>query len=122
MGTLDWFWDDPRHRYQMPKKHYMPYFDHIDFTFWIADPHFCKSSVRQKAGHILQDAYGVTPEWIFFANDPAQCKLNVITRADGRKVMGMVHAMSQVYEIPPHATMIPVWRPQSVKEFTCSGG
>lgn len=108
MGPDDWFWDDPAHLHQMPTN--LP---QDDFTFWIADPHFCKTSVRQKAEHLLQDAYGVKPEWIFFANDPAQCKLNVLTRADGRQVMGMIHAMHQVYEIPPHVDAIPVWRPNS---------
>ena len=112
MGNLDWFWDDPKHRYHLPEKLLIQQ-DAASFTFWIADPHFCKPSVRQKAEHILQDAYGVKPEWIFFANDPAQCKLNVQARADGRKVLGMIHAMSQVYLIPPHAQVLSVWRAES---------
>lgn len=111
MGPNDWFWDDPRHSYHMPHKHLIVQTAVEPFTFWIADPHFCKVSVRQKAEQILQDAYGVKPDWIYFENDPEQCRQNVLARADGRKVQGMIHAMSSVYEIPPHAQVLSVYNP-----------
>ena len=112
LGPLDWFWDDPRNL-DLPEKHIMYQESSESFTFWIADPHFCKPSVRQKAEYLLELKYGMQPEWIFFENDPAQCKLNVHARADGRQVLGMIHAMSQVYLIPPHAQVLSVWRAES---------
>jgi hypothetical protein len=47
--------------------------------------------------------------WLYFANDPDQCKRNVRDRADGRDVMGMIALASQHYTPPDDA--FPVWRP-----------
>jgi hypothetical protein len=82
-------------------------------TLWIADPYFCIPEVRAQAEHKLIESYGVSPTWIFFENDPEACMKNVARRNDGRKVRGLIHALKGRYEIPPGATVIPVWRPES---------
>lgn len=75
----------------------------------ICDPWFCMTLVRHQAEHVLRMRYDVAPEWIYFENDPVQCRMNVLVRDDGRQVMELIRNLSQHYEIPSHVLPMPVW-------------
>lgn len=102
-----WVVDDITELGQLPGVHIVHNISHL----MISDPHFCISSTRQLAEKLLMDWYQITPQWIFFENDPPQCLLNVRMRNDGRQVHSLIHALSKVYEIPSHAEQVtPVYK------------
>lgn len=78
---------------------------------WVVDPYLCIPEVRVQAEHKLRGYLGVQPDWVFFENDADACMQNVARRQDGRKVRGLIHALKSRYQIPPGATVLPVWRP-----------
>jgi hypothetical protein len=47
-------------------------------------------------------------EWIFFANDPEQCKVN--DRLRGTDRTGDINWFSTQYSIPEGANVLPVWK------------
>lgn len=80
---------------------------------WIADPMFCIPQVRAQAEQKLMHHLGVAPMWIFFENDPEACMQNVLRRLDGRKVRGLIHALTSRYQIPEGTQVLPMWRPET---------
>lgn len=76
----------------------------------VTHPAFCEANARARVEReLLLRHPDVDVRWIFFANDPAACRLNILQRADGRAVMGYVSALTQRYEIPPSADVRPVF-------------
>lgn len=79
----------------------------------ICDPWLCMPLIRDNAENILMMRYQTRPNWVFFENNAHQCRLNVLHRDDGRKVQGMIHMLSQAYQIPSDAMALAVWKPPS---------
>lgn len=101
-----WAVDDISELGQLPSVHAVHDLDHLI----IADPHFCRASTRVRADALLTGWYNRPIEWIFFANNPQQCRENVMRRQDDRKVLGMIHILSELYTIPDGAEVRPVWQ------------
>jgi hypothetical protein len=83
----------------------------------IADVNFCRPDVRDAAEFEIGRRFGsVDFEWIFFENDPGQCRSNAAGRNDGRNVVADIDALSRSYVIPEGATTVPVFgaRPADV--------
>lgn len=79
---------------------------------WLAvsDVNFCRQNVRNAAEREIVLRFGpVDFEWIFFENDPDQCRSNAIGRNDGRNVHADIDALSRLYDVPEGATIIPVF-------------
>ncbi len=75
----------------------------------ISDVNFCRQDVRGAAEIEIGRRFGpVDLEWIFFENDPDQCRANAIGRNDGRDVHADIDALSRAYNIPEDAATIPV--------------
>lgn len=74
----------------------------------ITSPHFCRPEAL--AG-VMREARrrwpGVTPEVVFFRNDPEACARNAMRRP-GKEVRGLIAGLSRVYAPPADAR--PVWR------------
>lgn len=108
LTEADWYMiDDPRSLYQLPSKKGLM---KLDLNLMIVDPHLCDPKAQESCEKFIHSEYDATPEWVCFENDPVQCKLNVLKRNDRRKVLGMIHMMSQVYVIPPRALVLPVYK------------
>lgn len=81
----------------------------------ISDIDFCKTESRNEARQCIEQlVQGVEVEWIFFENDPEECRENIIRRAkmEGRKQSGPIDALerySKVYVISDDSHVIPVW-------------
>ncbi len=76
----------------------------------IADVNFCRTDVREAAELEIGRRFGsVDFEWIFFENDPEQCRSNAAGRSDGRNVVADIDALSRAYSIPDGAKTIPVF-------------
>lgn len=76
----------------------------------IADVNFCRADVREAAELEIGRRFGfVDFEWIFFDNDPEQCRSNASGRSDGRNVFADIDALSRAYSIPEGAKTIPVF-------------
>ena len=87
----------------------------------IADIEFCNPARREEVRRTLQKAIpALRIEHHYFANDPAQCKLNVEERArndpqrDASGEKRKIEQLSARYRIPPGAPVMPVWRPSAV--------
>lgn len=80
----------------------------------VTDPNFCKPAARAAAESWIRTTNPLANVvWIFFSNDPDQCRLNVARRkaqGDAREVEGTIARMASLYAIPADATTIPVWR------------
>lgn len=77
----------------------------------IADPMLCASEVRSRAERLVHELLAPSEvEWVFFANDPEQCRRNVKFRADGREVEASIRMLSQLYRIPEQTAPLPVWK------------
>lgn len=75
----------------------------------IADVNFCRQDVRDAAEFEIARRFGqIDLEWIFFENDPEQCRSNAIGRSDNRNVHADIDALSRTYVIPEGAATIPV--------------
>lgn len=86
-------------------------FDNVDQNIVVADPNLCREEVRKNAKEIVE-SFGFSVEWLFFENDPAQCKKNAEARSlagDDRKVNGSILLFSKVYFIPNGEKTIPVY-------------
>jgi predicted kinase len=76
----------------------------------IADVNFCRTEVRTAAETEIIRRFGsVDFEWIFFENDPEQCRSNAAERNDGRSVVADIDVLSRAYVIPEGATTVPVF-------------
>ncbi len=93
---------------QLVGRHWVPNISHMIVT----DPHFCRPTTRPLAEGVIWDWYQIPVHWIFFENNPEQCKRNVMQRiaqGDDRKVMGMIDALTKIYTIPKGADVRPVY-------------
>jgi len=70
-------------------------------------PQLCYSSIRT-AARLTVEAWGASPEFIYFENDPAACLANVERRNDGRNVINFIKHASKEYVAPTGS--IRVWR------------
>jgi hypothetical protein len=78
---------------------------------YITDPNFCLEEVRQKTEQVLKVRFlNCQIYWLFFENDPEQCRANVKLRNDGREVEPTIRRMSKFYTYPQDRLLIPVWR------------
>lgn len=108
-----YFADDPRHVNQLPSEFRLKIcgFDHV----MIADPYFCDPQVRSEAHVRLRDLYPHVKkiDHVWFENNPEQCRKNAQGRSSqaNGKVLGLIHALSQVYVIPEGAQVMPVYTP-----------
>ena len=78
----------------------------------VTDPHFCRPTTRPLAEGVIWEWYKLPVHWIFFENNPQQCRRNVmhrIAQGDDRKVMGMIDALTKIYTIPKGADVRPVY-------------
>lgn len=83
---------------------------------WLAvsDVNFCRQDVRNSAEFEIVRRFGpVDLEWIFFENDPEQCRSNVAERNDGRNVHADIDALCRLYVVPEDAESIPVFGAQA---------
>lgn len=78
-----------------------------DKTVIIVDPWFCIDRNRVLAEDKFRKL-GFTVEWIFFANDPEQCKVNDQHRGTNRT--SDINWFSIQYSIPEGANVLPVWK------------
>ena len=74
----------------------------------IADPFLCIPTNQQKCAELLEQ-YDKEIEWIYFANDPEACLINVRYRNDGRAVEQFISMLTKTYEPGPNARSI--WQP-----------
>jgi len=109
-----WTVDDISELAQLPGSYAVKRLDHLIIT----DPHFCRASTRARVDLLMRVRYGVPVEWIFFENDPERCRANVRRRNDSRKVLGMIHTLSQLYTIPQGSRVVPVWREEAQDDQT----
>ncbi len=78
----------------------------------VTDPHFCRPTTRPLAEGVIWEWYKLPVDWIFFENNPQQCRRNVmhrIAQGDDRKVMGMIDLLTKIYTIPNGADVRPVY-------------
>ena len=106
-----WWIDDIEEQSQLPSPHTAQTLEHLIIT----DPHFCRASTRALVEQRMREDYDTSVEWIFFENDPDQCRANVAHRQrikkESRKVLGMIHILSKIYTIPDGADVRAVWHP-----------
>jgi len=106
-----WWIDDIEEQSQLPSRQTAETLEHLIIT----DPHFCRASTRLLVEQRMREDYDAPVQWIFFENDPERCRVNVAHRQrikkDSRKVLGMIHILSQSYTIPDGADLRPVWKP-----------
>jgi hypothetical protein len=83
----------------------------------IADVNFCRPDVRVAAETEIGRRFGSCDfEWIFFENDPGQCRANAAERNDGRNVVADIDALSRSYAIPEGAKTVPVFAVRTAEE------
>lgn len=103
-----WVVDDISELGQLPNTHHIQKVDHLI----VVDPHFCRPTTRPLAEGVIWEWYKLPVDWIFFENNPLQCRRNVmhrIAQGDDRKVMGMIDALTKIYTIPKGADVRPVY-------------
>lgn len=80
----------------------------------VTDPNFCKTPTRELAEAWIKSHYPTAEiEWIFFENNPDECRKNVARRVaegDDRKVEGFIKLHSDSYVIPEGHEVRPVYR------------
>lgn len=70
----------------------------------VVDPWFCNKTVLKSAIETLLIRYpNAEFDYVYFKNEPEQCKINVSIRNDGRKVNGFIDMFSKLYEPPDTA-------------------
>ncbi len=74
---------------------------------YVVDPNLCDPTVRNIAVGVLP--VGTTTSFVYFENNPEQCKANVKRRNDGRKVLQAIERLSRVYN--EHRVDIKVYKP-----------
>jgi predicted kinase len=80
----------------------------------IADIEYCDTWRRVEVEEVVaRDVPGVTIEWHCFENNPTQCNANVDSRnrKNAEEEKKKVRHLSQKYQIPFCAKVIPVWTP-----------
>jgi hypothetical protein len=80
----------------------------------ISCPLCCERTYRERFVRKLKALFEpdtVAIDYLFFENNPEQCKLNIDLRSDGRKVDTTLKKMSKLYEVPVGYAPIPVWKP-----------
>lgn len=86
-------------------------------AYAVADIDFCKKESQDEADYYVRKcAPNAKIEWLFFSNDPEQCKRNAKVRAEAtprdlKHEIELIDYYSSQYHIPPASTIIPVWRP-----------
>lgn len=81
---------------------------HFGKTVIITDPFLCLEKNRDVASTLFSNLeYKL--EWIFFANDPEQCKKNALSRGD--RSATDIDWFSKNYKIPNSISPKPVWTP-----------
>lgn len=70
----------------------------------ITDPMLCIQDNRTFAHNVFKS---FTQDWVYFANDPTQCKINALARGD-RFVLPSIYVLSKLYN-PSYVTH-PVWK------------
>lgn len=78
-------------------------------TVVIADVWFCEEKTRTRAVKMLNEMGYDDIEWLFFENNPDQCRKNVAKRADGRSVTGLIQGLTGKYTIPKEIEPIKVY-------------
>lgn len=82
----------------------------------ISDVDFCDPNARAEAEMFIRELVEqVDVEWVYFENNPTQCKKNIMLRAqsDTRNVAEILACLEKYkskYVIPEHANVIKVWR------------
>ncbi len=67
---------------------------------FITDPFFCLQKVQESAEEKLRGRFECAIAWIILDNDPAQCRMNVEARNDGRNVEGSIRRFSREFHFP----------------------
>lgn len=109
-----WWIDDIQEQSQLPSPHTAKTLEHLIVT----DPHFCRASTRALVEQRMREDYDSAVQWIFFENDPDQCRANVEhrrrTQQDSREVVGMIYLLSKIYTIPDGHVPRPVFSASSI--------
>ena len=87
-------------------------FSNVESDIVVADPSFCNPEIREKAKKIVE-SNGFTVEFLFFENDPVQCRKNVelrVSMGDFRKVDNAITVLTKIYVIPEKVNVIPVYK------------
>jgi hypothetical protein len=82
----------------------------------VADIDFCSTESREEAEReLLVEVPGVRHGWIFFANDPAACEMNIRRRNRScfEGELDYVRRHSASYDIPQNAVVFPIGRKPS---------
>lgn len=66
----------------------------------ITTPSLCNTYIRKGAEKLLTKKTKAKISFIFFANDPEQCRINVAARNDGRKVEEYISRLTETYNPP----------------------
>ena len=98
--------DDPAHVSELPS---VDWLIQNNQDLIITDPWFCDDEVRHSCESHIRRLYGVSPDWVFFENDPAQCMQNVKLRQDGRQVRSMIVDLTKRYQIPDRSRVLRVY-------------
>jgi predicted kinase len=80
----------------------------------VSDVDFCRPAARKDAEKFLNhDVAGIEMEWIFFENNPEQCKKNVIARGRNsfQHELITIQYFTRVYKLPVGCIPIPVVKP-----------
>ena len=78
----------------------------------VADIDFTRTEARADATRALGAmAPTLQPTWTFFANDPVQCRVNVLASARESNHIRLfeIDVRSPEYQIPAGAHVLPVW-------------
>lgn len=80
----------------------------------ISDVNFCRQDARRSAEFEIARRFGpIDLEWIFFENDPDQCRTNAMARMDSRDVHADIDVLCRLYVVPEDAKCIPVFGAQT---------
>jgi hypothetical protein len=89
----------------------------------VTHPAFCRAKARDLVKQeILRRFPDADLEWVFFANDGDQCRVNAGGRDCGRIVAGYIDLLSRHYEIPSETAVRPVYRPDCAEDVPTSRG
>ena len=81
-------------------------------TVILTSPLFCKKKSQDRLAEDLQ-SLGITQvEWIFFENEPSQCKKNA-SRREEKNVTQSINYLSKCYHIPEGVVTRPVFKGQN---------
>lgn len=80
----------------------------------VADIDFTRTDARRDAAGWLADQFPhIEPLWVFFANDPERCRINVLadTSRNTQARLREIEARAPIFRIPPNGRVLPVWAP-----------